>query len=82
MAGTASTPRQIAVGGDSAGGGLTVALINRLRDAKEELLACAWLISPWLDLALTGATLVSKDAAGPNYSQGISRRARRGLSRA
>jgi acetyl esterase/lipase len=57
--------RQIAVGGDSAGGGLTVALINRLRDAKEELPACAWLISPWLDLALSGATLVSKAAEDP-----------------
>jgi epsilon-lactone hydrolase len=57
--------RQIAIGGDSAGGGLTVALINRLRDAKEELPACAWLISPWLDLGLSGATMVSKDAADP-----------------
>jgi acetyl esterase/lipase len=57
--------RQIAVGGDSAGGGLTVALINRLRDAEEELPACAWLISPWLDLALSGATLVSKAAEDP-----------------
>src|SRR5262245_43816258 len=35
----------IAVGGDSAGGGLTVALINRLRAAKEALPGCAWLIS-------------------------------------
>ncbi len=32
---------RIAVGGDSAGGGLTVALINRLRDAGENGPACA-----------------------------------------
>src|SRR5215475_13013312 len=37
----------IAIGGDSAGGGLTIALINRLRAAQEELPACAWLLSPW-----------------------------------
>src|SRR5207249_2232239 len=33
----------IAIGGDSAGAGLTIALISRLRDAHEELPACAWL---------------------------------------
>src|SRR5437867_608217 len=38
---------QIAIGGDSAGAGLTLALISRLRDAQEEFPACAWLISPW-----------------------------------
>jgi epsilon-lactone hydrolase len=45
---------RIAVGGDSAGGGLTVALLNRLRDAGEELPACAWLVSPWTDLTMSG----------------------------
>ncbi len=49
--------RHIAVGGDSAGGGLTVALINRLRDQHEELPACAWLCSPWTDLTMSGSTL-------------------------
>src|ERR1044071_4260347 len=42
----------IALGGDSAGAGLTVALINRLRDAHEDLPGCAWLISPWTDLTM------------------------------
>jgi epsilon-lactone hydrolase len=55
----------IAVGGDSAGGGLTIALINRLRDAGEEQPGCAWLISPWTDLTMSGATLASKDAVDP-----------------
>jgi monoterpene epsilon-lactone hydrolase len=55
----------IAVGGDSAGAGLTVALISRLRDAHEELPACAWLISPWTDLTMSGSTLVSKSAVDP-----------------
>ena len=53
---------RIAVGGDSAGGGLTVALINRLRDAGEELPGCAWLVSPWTDLTMSGETLATKDA--------------------
>jgi epsilon-lactone hydrolase len=55
----------IALGGDSAGAGLTVALISRLRDAREELPGCAWLISPWTDLTLSGSTLVSKNAVDP-----------------
>jgi monoterpene epsilon-lactone hydrolase len=55
----------VAVGGDSAGGGLTAALINRLREAGEEQPACAWLVSPWTDLTMSGATLSSKDAVDP-----------------
>lgn len=38
----------IVVGGDSAGGNLTIALINALRNADEELPACAWLNHPGL----------------------------------
>jgi acetyl esterase/lipase len=56
---------QIAIGGDSAGGGLTIALIARLRDAGEELPACAWLVSPWTDLTMSGATLTSKAGVDP-----------------
>jgi epsilon-lactone hydrolase len=55
----------IAIGGDSAGAGLTLALISRLRDAHEELPACAWLISPWTDLTMSGSTLASKAAVDP-----------------
>ena len=55
----------IAIGGDSAGAGLTIALIGTLRDAHEELPACAWLISPWADLTMSGSTLASKAAADP-----------------
>jgi monoterpene epsilon-lactone hydrolase len=55
----------IAIGGDSAGAGLTVALINRLRDAHQELPGCAWLISPWTDLTMSGSTVASKAAVDP-----------------
>ena len=59
------TAAHIAIGGDSAGGGLTVALINGLRAAGEELPGCAWLVSPWTDLTMSGSTLVTKDAIDP-----------------
>jgi epsilon-lactone hydrolase len=61
---------RIAVGGDSAGGGLTVALINRLRDAGESGPACAWLASPWTDLTMSGETLATKDAVDPLIHKG------------
>jgi acetyl esterase/lipase len=56
---------RIAVGGDSAGGNLTLGLIQRLRAAGEALPACAWLISPWTDLTMSGATLETRDAVDP-----------------
>lgn len=56
---------RIAVGGDSAGAGLATALIGQLRDADEELPACAWLVSPWTDLTMSGSTFASNDAVDP-----------------
>ena len=56
---------RISIGGDSAGAGLAVALMSQLRDADEQLPACAWLISSWTDLTMSGATLESKAAEDP-----------------
>jgi acetyl esterase/lipase len=61
---------RIAVGGDSAGGNLAITLINRLCAAAEPLPACAWLISPWTDLTMSGATLDTKDAVDPIIHKG------------
>jgi acetyl esterase/lipase len=58
-------PENIAVGGDSAGGNLTITLVNRLRAAGDALPGCVWLISPWTDLTVSGATLDTKDAVDP-----------------
>ena len=57
--------QRISVGGDSAGGGLTAALACRLREAGEELPACLWLVSPWTDLTMSGASLVTKETVDP-----------------
>ncbi len=51
-------PRQIAVIGDSAGGGLGFALLLHCRDdARLPLPAAVVALSPWTDLALTGPSL-------------------------
>jgi acetyl esterase/lipase len=42
--------------GDSAGGGLALALALRLRDSKEPLPGALVAISPWTDLAITGSS--------------------------
>src|SRR3954470_19293772 len=47
-------PRELVIAGDSAGGGLTLALLIALRDRKRPLPAAAALLSPWTDLTLTG----------------------------
>ena len=47
----------IVLAGDSAGGGLALALMVRLRDAKISLPVAAALFSPWTDLAGTGKSL-------------------------
>lgn len=47
-------PRKIAIAGDSAGGGLTAATLVYLRDAGDPLPACAMMLSPWADLAMSG----------------------------
>jgi acetyl esterase/lipase len=58
-------PRQLAIAGDSAGGGLTAATLLALRDADTPLPAVAVLLSPWLDLSLTGASMDAKADVDP-----------------
>lgn len=52
---------KIVVSGDSAGGGLALAMLISLRDAGIELPAAVVLFSPWTDLAATGESLVTND---------------------
>ena len=53
-------PGQIALAGESAGGGLAVAMLLALREAGVALPACAYLMSPYADLTLSGETLGTK----------------------
>lgn len=50
-------PESVVVVGDSAGGGLALALLVQLRERGGPLPAGAVLISPWTDLALTGGSV-------------------------
>lgn len=58
-------PGQIALAGDSAGGGLAVATLLALRDAGKPQPSCAYLMSPYVDLTLSGDTLTDKEALDP-----------------
>jgi acetyl esterase/lipase len=51
--------------GDSAGGGLALALLLKLRDSGHVQPAAAVALSPWTDLALTGSSLVRNEKSDP-----------------
>jgi monoterpene epsilon-lactone hydrolase len=55
-------PGQIALAGESAGGGLAVATLLALRDAGTPLPSGAYLMSPYVDLTLSGETLSNREA--------------------
>ena len=56
---------RIAVSGDSAGGGLTVAALVAIRDANLPMPAAGAPISPWVDMEGIGDSMTSKSAADP-----------------
>ena len=58
-------PRHCAVIGDSAGGGLALALALRLRDEGGPLPAAVVALSPWTDLAITGESCRRNAIADP-----------------
>lgn len=63
------SPEHITLMGDSAGGGMALALALRLRDRGEPLPARMALISPWVDLTLQGESLQTKNDLDPMLSQ-------------
>jgi monoterpene epsilon-lactone hydrolase len=52
-------PNKIVISGDSAGGGLSIALLIRIKDENAPTPAAAVCLSPWLDLASTGETTLT-----------------------
>ncbi len=59
------SPGNIAVAGDSAGGGLAIATLLALRDAGEPLPAAGIGISPWVDMEGTGESMTTRAAVDP-----------------
>ena len=57
LLGQGADPKRMLFAGDSAGGGLTLALLLKLRDEGQPLPAGTVTMSPWTDLAMTGASL-------------------------
>lgn len=60
-----ATPGQIAVAGDSAGGGLVVAMLVAARDRGLPMPASVVTISPWADLQVSSDSITSKSADDP-----------------
>jgi epsilon-lactone hydrolase len=58
-------PSHIAFAGESAGGGLAVATLLALREAGRPLPSCAFVMSPYVDLTLSGETLLQRQAVDP-----------------
>jgi epsilon-lactone hydrolase len=61
----------IAIAGDSAGGGLTLATLLSLRDAGDSLPACAVCISPWVDLTLSSKSIHTNTIVDPLLNSNI-----------
>lgn len=55
-----SPPVRVALAGDSAGGGLVLALLISLRDAGQPLPAAGVCLSPWTDLAFSGESWTTR----------------------
>ncbi|HEY1300267.1 MAG TPA: alpha/beta hydrolase [Stellaceae bacterium] len=62
-------PGRIAFAGDSAGGGLVVALMVAAREAGLPQPGCGWCISPWVDMEAIGETMASKAASDPTVQR-------------
>ena len=61
-------PSRLVVAGDSAGGGLALALLLRLRDGGHPLPACAVVMSPAGDITCSGEAMEGNDGRDPMLS--------------
>lgn len=62
-------PRDIALAGDSAGGGLALSALLSLQAEGAEMLAAAFLMSAWTDLTASGASYETRAAADPIHQR-------------
>jgi epsilon-lactone hydrolase len=68
LLGNGTDPADIAFAGESAGGGLAIATLVNARDHGLPLPAAAYVMSPYADLTLAGATMDTKRDADPLLS--------------
>jgi acetyl esterase/lipase len=66
---TGTDPRDLVVAGDSAGGGLSIALLLAAREAGLPQPAAVVTFSPWADLTLTGDSMRAKETADPIFTE-------------
>jgi acetyl esterase/lipase len=69
LLGNGTAPSDIVFAGESAGGGLAVATLVNARDHGLALPAAAYVMSPYVDLTLAGATIDTKSKADPLLSR-------------
>ncbi|MCH8987373.1 MAG: alpha/beta hydrolase [Chloroflexi bacterium] len=62
-------PEKMVIGGDSAGGGLTIAALVALRHVGEPMPAAGVCISPWADMEATGQSYTTNAEADPSVSK-------------
>lgn len=70
LLGAGFRPERTAIAGDSAGGGLTVALLVAIRDAKLALPAAGVCLSPWTDMEASGESYQTRAALDPMLKRG------------
>lgn len=58
-------PSRICIAGDSAGGGLAIATVLALREKGIPLPAGVFCLSPWLDLTLSGESMIKNNKIDP-----------------
>ena len=63
------SPKSIALGGSSAGGGLTATLLAKLKQEGDPLPAGVVLMSPWTDLTQSASTFASNAESDPTISK-------------
>jgi len=62
-------PARLAIAGDSAGGGLAIALLYRCRALGLPLPAAAVLLSPWTDMTASGESYTSRASLDPIHQR-------------
>jgi len=64
-------PKKIVIGGQSAGGGLAVATLLKLRELNSPLPAAGVLMSPWADLTGSGNSIIKNQKFEPLIKDGL-----------